>query len=279
MPWRVGHWREAYNRLGYMKILKTFIVGVSVCLLTASTASAEVQLTIQNGRVSLVARDATVRQILTEWARVGQIKIINLDKLTGAPMSIELHDVSESQALDIVLRAFAGYLAAPRPVAMANLSVFDRVVVMPQAAAPRAVATAAPAPPTFPQQPQFNRQQPADDDEDRANPNGGPPPNRSAVFNTFPQPQVINPQNGTGFVQPTAQPPVAPAPSAFPTAPYGGVAVPGMVAPAPQIQQGLPGQVPGQVPGQIPGQVPGQIPGQVPGQVPAQVPGIRPGGQ
>jgi len=30
------------------------------------------QLTIQDGRVSLIAKDATVRQILAEWARIGQ---------------------------------------------------------------------------------------------------------------------------------------------------------------------------------------------------------------
>ena len=33
---------------------------------TASIASADVQLTIQNGRVTILAKDATIRQILTE---------------------------------------------------------------------------------------------------------------------------------------------------------------------------------------------------------------------
>ena len=33
----------------------------------SAAASADVQLTIQNGRVSLVAKDATLRQILAEW--------------------------------------------------------------------------------------------------------------------------------------------------------------------------------------------------------------------
>ena len=48
------------------------VIAAAVVMSVASTASADVQLTIQNGRVTLVAKDATVRQILAEWARVGQ---------------------------------------------------------------------------------------------------------------------------------------------------------------------------------------------------------------
>jgi hypothetical protein len=70
------------------------------------------------------------------------------------------------------------------------------------------------------------------------------PPNRGPVFNTFPQqqPQPVNPQTG----QPVNVPQQAPAGyPGQPTAPFGGVAVPGMVAPAPpqqpgQIQPGMP---------------------------------------
>ena len=58
--------------------MKTALFGAAALLLAVSTASADVQLTMQNGRVSLVATDATVRQILTEWARVGHTKIVNM---------------------------------------------------------------------------------------------------------------------------------------------------------------------------------------------------------
>ena len=70
---------------------------------------------------------------------------------------------------------------------------------------------------------------------------GAPP--RGPVFNTFPQPQVVNPQ------VPQSVPPVqAPAgqqtpagqPSPTPVAPYGGVSVPGMVAPPPPTAPGQP---------------------------------------
>jgi hypothetical protein len=230
---------------------------VSCLVLTASTAFAEVKVSMQDGRVFIVAKDATVRQILTEWARVGQTKIVNVERIPGGPVTLELTNVPELQALDLLLRSVSGYMTAPRPVAVANLSQFDRVVVMPTSVAPRpAVASQPGSTPTF-TQPQFTPPpQMADDDADdeRPAPNvampTGPIPNpRGPVFNTFPQPQVIAPQvlpPGVN-IQQQQMPTQAPAPTAYPTAPFGGVAVPGMVPPA--QQPGQPGQVPG-APGQ-----------------------------
>jgi hypothetical protein len=231
---------------------------VAVCL--SSSAFADVKLTIQNGRVSLVAKDATVRQILTEWARVGQTKIINVERIPGGPQTLELTNVSETEALEILLRSISGFMVAPRAVtAAANASQFDRIVVMPTPAAPRPPVAAAATPAAQPvfQQPQLP--QPVDDDVDDERPAGAVPvpmaqqPQRGPIFNQFPPPQVINPQTGQVQVgvaqpfnqgQPMVQPqPVPQQPSAVPTAsPFGGVAVPGMVAPVPQ-QPGQPVQI------------------------------------
>ena len=65
------------------------------CVLLATAAVAgtaeagELNLTIANGRVTLIAHDVTVRQILDEWAKVGQTRIVNGDKLLGAPLTID----------------------------------------------------------------------------------------------------------------------------------------------------------------------------------------------
>src|SRR5437867_6021949 len=117
-------------------------VAVAFALLTAAPASAEIRLTINDGRVTLLARDATLRQILAEWARVGQTKIVNAERVPGGPVTLQLTNVPEQQALDTLLRSLAGYVAAPRPTTAANLSVFDRIVVMPTLAAPAAAAAA-----------------------------------------------------------------------------------------------------------------------------------------
>ena len=235
--------------------MKTAIIGVAAWLFAVSTAFADVQLTMQNGRVSLVAKDATVRQILTEWARIGQTKIVNMERVPGGPVTLQLTNMPEAQALEVLLRTLSGYITASRPVETANLSRFDRIIIMPTLAAARPPTGSAPPPPAFQQSPQFNTPQPADDDADdeRPAPNVAVPPpgQRGPVFNTFPQPQVVNPQ-GAPMPQPgvaggTQTPaPATPAASTAPTAPYGGVAVPGMVAPPPPAPAGQQPGVPGQ---------------------------------
>jgi hypothetical protein len=241
-----------------MNKMKIAAIGVAAWLGAGSVAFAEVQLSLQGGRVTLIAKDATVRQILTEWARVGQTTVVNLERIPGGPLTLELTDVPEQQALDVLLRALSGYMAAPRAVAAANLSRFDRIVVMPTSAPPRAPVSAAAPPPTFAQpqpQPQFVPPQPADDDEDeRPAPNVPGQNPRGPVFNTFPaQPQVVTPQPGaapgTNYNPQQPQAPAQQQPGGAPTAPFGGVSVPGMVA-QPPPQPGQPGQQP--VPGQPP---------------------------
>ena len=221
-----------------------FVGGVALCVLSLSApAFADVQVTMHDGRVTVVAKDATLRQILTEWARVGQTKVVNVERVPGAPMTLELREIPEAQALAILLRPLSGYMAAPRAAQADNLSRFDRIVVMPTVAAARqaATATAAAPPPVF-QQPQQVMPQPADPNEDDERPHARP------VFNAFPQPQVVNPNvapantQQPGFVPQGAQPqnadPQQPASTAFPTA-APGVSVPGMIVPAPQPQPGL----------------------------------------
>jgi hypothetical protein len=234
-----------------MNKMKIAAIGVAAWLGAGSVAFAEVQLSLQGGRVTLIAKDATVRQILTEWARVGQTTVVNLERIPGGPLTLELTDVPEQQALDVLLRALSGYMAAPRAVAAANLSRFDRIVVMPTSAPPRAPVSAAAPSPTFAQpqpqqQPQFVPPQPADDDEEERPAPNVPQNPRGPVFNTFPaQPQVVTPQaaGAPGTNYNPQQPPVQP--GAAPTAPFGGVSVPGMVAqPPPQQGQPVPGQPP-----------------------------------
>src|SRR5262245_47267618 len=162
--------------------MKVLASAFAVCLLTCATASAEVRVTIHDGLVTVVAKDATVRQIIAEWARVGQAKVVNAERIPGGPVTLELVNVPEVQALDTLLRTVAGYLAAPRADFASNLSRFDRIVVMPTSAAPRSQPVA--QAPTF-QQPQFPP--PVEEEVDDARPNANTPmPNpRGPVFGRF----------------------------------------------------------------------------------------------
>lgn len=115
------------------------LVLAGLLLAAASTASAgEVKLAFSNGLVTLVAVDASPRQILTEWARLGQVRVTNLERLAGGPVTLQLSAVPETQALEVLLRGIAGYVAAPRPAGtrQATVARYDRILIMPGTAPP-----------------------------------------------------------------------------------------------------------------------------------------------
>jgi hypothetical protein len=103
--------------------------------LAGSAAAQQLTLEIANGRVSLDATSVSARQILEEWSRLGGTKIVGAEKIVGAPLTLQLVDVPERQALDIVLRNVAGFMAATRPEsATAGASIYDRILILPTAA-------------------------------------------------------------------------------------------------------------------------------------------------
>jgi len=57
----------------------------------------EVRLSIKAGRVALVARDATLREILVEWERVGGTRIVNREPRASTRFTIELRTCPRSR--------------------------------------------------------------------------------------------------------------------------------------------------------------------------------------
>jgi hypothetical protein len=113
---------------------KIFVRSALILCLGSWSASAafaqQVSLTMNNGRVTLKATNATVRQILDEWARVGGTKIVNAEKVTGQPVTLTLIDQPEGQALETVLRTAAGYMVSERANPTATGSRYDRILLM-----------------------------------------------------------------------------------------------------------------------------------------------------
>ena len=137
--------------------MKTSICVTALFAVLAGSSRAEAQhvrLELQNGVVTLDAQNVTVRQILAEWAKVGGAKIVNGEKVVGGPVTLQLKGVPERQALDTILRSVSGYMLAPRSVASAGVSGFDRILIMPTSSAPRAAMPAGAAPPPFQPRPQ-----------------------------------------------------------------------------------------------------------------------------
>lgn len=152
-----------------MKPLRLALL-VAALAVPLPASAGELALSFHDGRVTLKAAGVSLRQILVEWARLGQVRVVGLEKLTGAPVTLELTDVPEKQALEILLRSVAGYVAAPRRVsASAAASRFDRLILLPTSiasaaplAAPRPAAFTPPAP--FPDPIQLANEEPETSD-------------------------------------------------------------------------------------------------------------------
>ena len=116
---------------------QTVIASAVVLLGFAVSASAQaVSLHFNNGRVTLNAQNAAVRTILTEWSRLGGTRIINGDRVGGAPVTLELNDVPEREALDVLLRSVAGYVVTQRE-GTTGASALGGVVILATSSAPR----------------------------------------------------------------------------------------------------------------------------------------------
>jgi hypothetical protein len=126
-----------------MQRITVITLGVIASVAAGATAFADVRLSIQDGRVSIVASDATVTEILSEWAKVGQTTVVNADRIPPERVTIELQNVSEERALEVLLRHSSGYIAAPRASERADASLFDRIVIMPPSAPPVITSLAA----------------------------------------------------------------------------------------------------------------------------------------
>lgn len=112
--------------------MKAAITALGLVLGLALPAGAQhLTLHIGDGRVTLDAVDVPARQILAEWARVGGTRVVGAEKITGGALTLKLTDMPERQALDIILRNVAGFMAATRAdSAPAGASAYDRILIM-----------------------------------------------------------------------------------------------------------------------------------------------------
>ena len=228
-------------------------------------AQQTIELEFNAGRVTLNAQNASARVILSEWARLGGATIVHGEDVVGPAMTIELVDMPEQQALDIILRDSAGYVLAPRRAGVDGASAFDRIVILATSAAPRnpppaPVATAAPRP-TLRRPPVIVPQRPANPDgligggagatPGGFDPFGGqgagaPDPQQLGNPTVIPQPLVgqdpsnlLDPNNptGAGSIEEAAPAGVAPTPANPFGIPFGSSSTPGVVTPVPDPEQ------------------------------------------
>jgi hypothetical protein len=242
-----------------MRIARRLLIAVITCgiVVPAAGAGPSVRLTIRDGSVWLATDRATASEILAEWARVGQTRIINGERVPGGPMTLELNGVPEQQALEVVLRSASGFLALARSIARADASSpsmtsrFERIMVLPVSTAPPgpgAVAAAGPVTgpvpvagsvpfqPTVPDGLQRRRGavSSASTPQRIIGPDGLPLPDDQEDAPPGPPAGAMPPGFGLPPVQtaPGAPGAIPPAPGAVPVSPAG-VPTPGMIVPGP----------------------------------------------
>ena len=98
----------------------------------------KLELTFDNqGRVTIVAQQVTVSEILAEWARKGGTKIQGAERLTGGviqtPMLFE--NRPELEVMEALTRQAAGVSIAPRRVGAPGASRFESIHIVATSAA------------------------------------------------------------------------------------------------------------------------------------------------
>jgi len=90
-----------------------------------------ISIEFHDGHVRLIAESVSIGRILEEWTRVGGTTFVGGDGLAGPPVTVQLSDVPESEALDVVLRGVAGFVATARATPAPGRSHFDKVLMLP----------------------------------------------------------------------------------------------------------------------------------------------------
>ena len=230
-----------------MRKLYLCLVVPALLVLPVAATAGELKLSIRNGLVTMSAQNVPLSMVMSEWARIGQTKVVNGEKVL-TPVSLEIVDMPERKALDLLLRSVSGYMLAERSAPLANASAFDRIMILPTSRAPMNTGVTQSVPQPFnnvprpmPAQPMPPQPMPDMDDEGPENmpPGMGP---ESGAARPGPQPPIpgqdpvlpgnaplTSPRPGQ-LPQPAPQQPVpfgAPRPPGGGGGPVGGPAGPG----------------------------------------------------
>ena len=122
----------------------------------------ELALAIGEGRVTLTATDVPLGDVLAEWSRAGSTRFEGVGELGAAPVTLRLEGVAEREALRLLLRPAAGFLAAPRGPRGSGASLYDRVMIRATRRTPRpapagaSVARRPTPPPPVPEAPEMS---------------------------------------------------------------------------------------------------------------------------
>ncbi|MXY17542.1 MAG: hypothetical protein F4Y57_11245 [Acidobacteria bacterium] len=121
-------------------VVLTLVIATGV-LAAVPAAGQAPDVSFAAGRVTIAAHETPLAAILGAWDRHGGSQFVGAGRLPDQPVSVQLVDVPEREALRVLLRSAAGYVALPKAASQPGVSAYDRVVIM---AAPAAAAARRP---------------------------------------------------------------------------------------------------------------------------------------
>ena len=89
----------------------------------------ELVFAVAGGRVTLTATEVPLGDVLAEWSRAGNTRFEGVGELGAAPVTLRLEAVTEREALRLLLRPAAGFLAAPRRRSGSGASIYALVKI------------------------------------------------------------------------------------------------------------------------------------------------------
>jgi len=98
-------------------------------------------LQFHDGLVTLVARDVTVRAILSQWGRTGRATVVTAKKWKGLRLRCNSSTCRSVTRWRFCCANAGGYLLAARHDFQPGASVFDRIVVVASSARPQFIST------------------------------------------------------------------------------------------------------------------------------------------
>lgn len=110
------------------------VVAAAALILGVPVASdahqvAGVEIAFANGRVSVAVEQATARQVLAEWSRIGRTEIVGAELADKRIVTgLKLADVSEGEALEAILGKSFGFVQLVRGP-QSGLSSTSRLVI------------------------------------------------------------------------------------------------------------------------------------------------------
>ena len=117
------------GRRGWVAGVAGVVIAVTAAGGGRAACADDLEFAIGQGRVTVIATGVPLGDVLAEWARTGNTRFEGVGALGALPVSLHLDGAPEREALRLLLRPAAGFLAAPRVPGISGASIYDRVKI------------------------------------------------------------------------------------------------------------------------------------------------------